>query len=75
MYLKNNPVILIDRFRQFVSSYGITIILAFTVGLIYFLPNILIPRFLEKEGYHSYQLLNLEAPVLDEIGSYGVKIK
>lgn len=61
--------------KKFLKNNFWTILLAALIGFIYFLPNILIPYFLEKEGYASYHLLSLEAPVLDEIGSYGVKIK
>lgn len=61
--------------KNFLKNNFWTIILAVMLGFIYFLPNILIPRLLAKEGNYSYHLLNLEAPVLDEVGSYGVKIK
>lgn len=57
------------------KNYWSALLAAFLVGLIYFLPNILIPRQLASEGYTNYHPLNLEAPVLDEVGSYGVKIK
>lgn len=59
----------------FMKKNILVIIVTLALGLIYYAPNILIPFLLKQDGASAYHPLNLEAPILDEVGSYGVKIR
>lgn len=59
----------------FIKKYFFVIIVGIVIGSIYYMPNILIPFLLKQDGITEYHPLNIEAPILDEVGSYGVKIR
>jgi hypothetical protein len=49
--------------------------MAFLVGCIYFLPNVLIPALQSSGGFGEYHPLSLQAPTLDEVGAYGGRLR
>lgn len=61
-------------YRVLFQNFGIMAI-AFVVGGIYFLPNILIPVFQDRGGFGVYHPMSLEAPTLDEVAAYGSRLR
>lgn len=57
------------------TTHRAATIVAVLVGLIYFLPNILIPAMQDQSGFGTYHPLSLEAPTLDEVAAYGSRLR
>ena len=60
-------------FRSWVPG----LVAAVAIGIIYFLPNALVPEYQRAQGYdlRDYHPLSLNAPTLDELMSYGSRIR
>ncbi|MEK7516097.1 MAG: glycosyltransferase family 2 protein [Patescibacteria group bacterium] len=63
------------RSIQLAGKHRLSVLLALSVGAIYFLPNILIPAWQAPAGFGEYHPLSLEAPTLDEVAAYGGRLR
>jgi len=48
---------------------------AILLGLLYFLPNILLPKYAKDAGLENFNFFSLNAPTLDEVAAYGTRVK
>ncbi|OGG51462.1 hypothetical protein A2704_04660 [Candidatus Kaiserbacteria bacterium RIFCSPHIGHO2_01_FULL_54_36b] len=61
----------------YLRSWAPGLVAAAAIGIIYFLPNALVPAIQRTEGYDlgNYHPLSLNVPTLDELASYGSRIR